>query len=105
MKSGLHAFVSRAMAELSRWNNRGTSELPAYRRRVQAMTTASEYRQYAEECLAAMRAAVIPEVRSALFIAAQRWDALADRLAAREDLAAAASARASDLPPGAPARN
>jgi hypothetical protein len=44
------------------------------------MTTAAEYRQYAEECLTAMRAAVIPEVRSALFIAAQRWKALADRL-------------------------
>jgi hypothetical protein len=42
------------------------------------MTTAAEYRQFAEECLAAMRAAVIPEVRSALFIAAQRWNTLAD---------------------------
>jgi hypothetical protein len=47
------------------------------------MTSAAEYRQYAEECLAAMRAAVIPEVRAALFTAAQRWNALADRLEAR----------------------
>jgi hypothetical protein len=43
------------------------------------MTTAVEYRQYAEECLVAMRAALIPEVRAALFTAAQRWTALADR--------------------------
>jgi len=44
------------------------------------MTTASQYRQYAEECQAAMRAAVIPEVRAALDVAAQRWTALADRM-------------------------
>jgi hypothetical protein len=48
------------------------------------MTTAAEYRQYAEECLAAMRAAVIPEVRAALCVAAQRWTALADRLEEEE---------------------
>jgi hypothetical protein len=30
------------------------------------MTTAAEYRQYADECLVAMRAAMIPEVRAAL---------------------------------------
>ena len=44
------------------------------------MTTATEYRQYAEECLVAMRAAVIPEVRAALCTAAQRWKTLADKL-------------------------
>jgi hypothetical protein len=44
-----------------------------------AMTTATEYRQYAEECLAAMRAALIPEVRAALSTAARRWSELADR--------------------------
>jgi len=54
------------------------------------MTTAAEYRQFAEECLAAMRAAVIPEVRSALFIAAQRWNTLADE---REEEALPSSAR------------
>ena len=54
------------------------------------MTTAAEYRQYAEECLTAMRAAVIPEVRHALFTAAQRWNALADRLEEDESLPAAA---------------
>ncbi|HML12121.1 MAG TPA: hypothetical protein VK456_02370 [Xanthobacteraceae bacterium] len=57
------------------------------------MATAAEYRQYAEECLAAMRAAVIPEVRAALFTTAQRWNALADRLAEAPP-AAAGSARA-----------
>jgi hypothetical protein len=50
------------------------------------MTTATEYRQYAEECLVAMRAAMIPEVRAALFIAAQRWTALAERLEEEEAL-------------------
>ena len=70
------------------------------------MTTAVEYRQYAEECLAAMRAALIPEVRQALFVAAQRWTALADRLAEEEDLSASAHApndRSADA--GADARN
>ena len=55
------------------------------------MTTAPEYRQYAEECLAAMRAAVIPEVRVALFTAAQRWIALAD--AHEEEALSSSSAR------------
>ena len=60
------------------------------------MATAAEYRQYAEECLAAMRAAVIPEVRAALFVAAQRWNALADRLEEQAETlpAAADEARA-----------
>ena len=70
------------------------------------MTTAAEYRAYAEECLAAMRAAVIPEVRAALFIAAQRWTALAERTEEEEDsltLAHDAWLRAGAN--GAPARN
>ena len=49
------------------------------------MTTAAEYRQYAEECLTAMRAALIPEVRVALFTAAQRWNDLADRMQRAQD--------------------
>jgi hypothetical protein len=44
------------------------------------MKTAAEYRQYAEECMEARRAAMIPEVRAALFTAAQRWLALAEQL-------------------------
>ncbi len=60
------------------------------------MTTVAEYRQYADECLVAMRAAVIPEVRAALFTAAQRWAALADE---REEEALSSSARgARDFP-------
>ena len=54
------------------------------------MTTATKYRQYAEECLAAMRAAMIPEVRAALSTAAQRWIALADQLEDEEALLAPA---------------
>ena len=54
------------------------------------MTTAAEYRQYAEECLEAMRAALIPEVRQALFVAAQRWTALAEQIEEDEDLSAPA---------------
>jgi hypothetical protein len=57
------------------------------------MTTAAEYRQFAEECLEAMRAAVIPEVRAALFVAAQRWTALADRSEEDEDPPASARGR------------
>jgi hypothetical protein len=57
-----------------------------------AMTTAVEYRQFAEECLEAMRAALIPEVRAALFVAAQRWTALADH-SEDEDLPASARRR------------
>jgi hypothetical protein len=49
------------------------------------MTTAAQYRQYAEECLTAMRASVIPEVRAALFTAAKRWTELADRTGHAED--------------------
>ena len=56
------------------------------------MTSAAQYRQYAEECLAAMRAAVIPEVRAALFIAAQRWTALAEETK-EDDLSASAHGR------------
>ena len=54
------------------------------------MTTAAEYRQYANECLEAMRAALIPEVRAALFTTAQRWIALADQREQEEDLPASA---------------
>jgi hypothetical protein len=67
------------------------------------MTTAAEYRQFAQECLAAMRAAVIPEVRAALFTAAERWNALADRLAEGDGLPAARVTRHDDT--GAPARD
>jgi len=49
------------------------------------MTTAAQYRQYAEECLTAMRAALIPEVQAALFTAAQRWIEEADRAQRSED--------------------
>jgi hypothetical protein len=43
------------------------------------MTTAAEYREYAEECLQALRAAVVPEVREALVVMAQRWLDLAEQ--------------------------
>ena len=70
------------------------------------MTTAPEYRQYAEECLEAMRAAVIPEVRAALFTAAERWNALADRLEEQEGRRATAHRRhGRSADAGAPARN
>jgi hypothetical protein len=57
------------------------------------MTTAAQYRQYAEECLAARRAAMIPEVRAALFTAAQRWIGLAEQLEEEEALPASAPDR------------
>jgi hypothetical protein len=49
------------------------------------MTTAADYRQYAEECLTAMRASVIPEVREALLTSARRWADLADRTERAQD--------------------
>lgn len=69
------------------------------------MTTATEYRQFADECLVAMRAAMIPEVRAALSTAAQRWAALADQLEepeARPTRAGRRHLRAGDT--GAPAQ-
>jgi hypothetical protein len=69
-----------------------TAELCAFdyvkRHAYDTMTTAAEYRQYADESLVAMRAAMIPEVRAALFIAAQRWGALADQVEEEEALPA-----------------
>jgi hypothetical protein len=52
------------------------------------MTTPAEYRQSAEECLQAARAALLPEVRAVLLTMAQRWIALAER-AERNDHAQA----------------
>jgi hypothetical protein len=84
MISVVHRFVSKARPELRRTN--GVGDMSKDICVTTAMTSAVEYRQYAEECLAAMRAAVIPEVRAALFTAAQRWTALADRMEEDEDL-------------------
>jgi hypothetical protein len=41
------------------------------------MTTAVEYRQYADECLQVLRSTTSPEVRAALLLMAERWDKLA----------------------------
>jgi hypothetical protein len=69
------------------------------------MTSAAEYRQYAEECLEAMRAAVIPEVRAALVVAAQRWTTLADRSGQEDDPPASARrSRSRSETTGAPAQ-
>jgi hypothetical protein len=70
------------------------------------MTTAAEYRQYAEECLAAMRAALIPEVRAALSTAAKRWSALAAQIEeeARPSVAAPRGARQRSGDAGVPAQ-
>jgi hypothetical protein len=48
------------------------------------MTTPAEYRQHAEECFAAMRAAVVPEVRAVLLAMAQRWSEAAERAERRD---------------------
>jgi hypothetical protein len=44
------------------------------------MLTAAEYRQFAAECLIALRAATSPEVRDALLSMAKRWNDLADHI-------------------------
>ena len=42
------------------------------------MTTAVEYRQYAVECLEALKFTTSPETKAALLLMAERWDRLAD---------------------------
>jgi hypothetical protein len=52
------------------------------------MSTPAEYRQYAAECLQAIRMAILPEVRGVLLLMAQRWNELADRAERHADLRA-----------------
>ena len=42
------------------------------------MTTAVEYRQYAAECLQALKFTTSPETKAALLLMAERWDKLAE---------------------------
>jgi hypothetical protein len=42
------------------------------------MTTAVEYRQYAAECLEALKFTTSPEAKAALLLMAERWDKLAE---------------------------
>jgi len=44
------------------------------------MTTPADYRQYAKECLVAMRVATMTDVKASLLMMAQRWAELADRM-------------------------
>jgi hypothetical protein len=48
-------------------------------RREDRVSTPALYKEYAAECLAAMRAAVLPEVRALLLAMAQRWNESAER--------------------------
>ena len=50
------------------------------------MTTPAECRQFAEECLQAMRAAMVPEVRATLRTMAERWFAQAEKAERHEHL-------------------
>jgi len=43
------------------------------------VSTPAAYREYAADCLAAMRAAMLPEVRALLLAMAQRWNEFAER--------------------------
>ena len=43
------------------------------------MSTPATYKEYAADCLAAMRAAMLPEVRALLLAMAQRWNEFAER--------------------------
>ncbi len=53
------------------------------------MTTPTEYREIAEECMEAMRSTASPEVRAELLRLALRWDELADELEHRRHIQAA----------------
>lgn len=43
------------------------------------MTTPTTYKEYAAECLTAMRAAMLPEVKALLLAMAQQWNEFAER--------------------------
>jgi hypothetical protein len=43
------------------------------------LSTPATYKEYAADCLAAMRAAMLPEVRALLLAMAQRWHEFAER--------------------------
>jgi hypothetical protein len=43
------------------------------------VSTPATYKEYAADCLAAMRAAMLPEVRALLLAMAQRWNEFAER--------------------------
>lgn len=47
--------------------------------REHRVATPAAYKEYAAECLTAMRAAVLPEVRVLLLAMAQRWNEFAER--------------------------
>jgi hypothetical protein len=48
------------------------------------VSTPATYKEYAADCLAAMRAAMLPEVRALLLAMAQRWNEFAERAEGRE---------------------
>jgi hypothetical protein len=43
------------------------------------VSTSAKYKAYAADCLTAMRAAMLPEVRALLLAMAQRWNESAER--------------------------
>jgi len=47
------------------------------------VSTPATYKAYAADCLAAMRAAMLPEVRAMLLAMAQRWNEFAERAETR----------------------
>ena len=61
------------------------------------MSTPATYKEYAAECLTAMRAAVLPEVRALLLAMAQRWNESAER-AERRELQATPAAPSGERP-------
>jgi hypothetical protein len=52
--------------------------------REHRVSTPATYKEYAADCLTAMRAAVLPEVRALLLAMAQRWNEFAERAERRE---------------------
>ena len=44
-----------------------------------SVTTPATYKEYAADCLAAMRASVLPEVKALLLAMAQQWNEFAER--------------------------
>ena len=47
--------------------------------RSDPLTTPATYKEYAADCLTAMRAAMLPEVKALLLAMAQQWNEFAER--------------------------
>jgi hypothetical protein len=72
------------LANLSPWRREldATNQSFVLQGRVaeeRSLTTPATYKEYAADCLTAMRAAMLPEVKALLLAMAQQWNEFAER--------------------------